>query len=155
MSIHLRFGTAKNGWLPAELEIDDGRYRFAVSYIPKDFILDLVSALSQTLSQEGAFVATVNEEPTESDWTFYRIQDAVAFSIIEHPDMRRHRGSGKRVVETSGGVLEIVLPFWRGLRELESRKLNEHFKAHWHQAFPTAELEKLTRQIERHKHAAA
>jgi hypothetical protein len=91
----------------------------------------------------------MNEEPAESDWTLFRIQDALVFSIVRYPDMRRGRGVGRKVVETSGALLEVVLPFWRALKELESRRLEEHFKRHWSRSFPTEELEKLTVEIER------
>ena len=151
MPLRLKFGTAKHGWLPAVLEIDACPHVFSISYLPRDFLRDLVDALSRAASYEGPYTATICEEPTESDWTFRRIQDCVVFSVIEHPGHQRTKGIGKKIVETSGSVGEILLPVWRGLRELESRRLKEHFKAHWSNAFPVTELERLTDQLERFK----
>lgn len=156
MSIHLKFGTASHGWLPIDLEVDGIQLHFEASYIPRDLIFELIGALSRALSREGTFVAPMNEEPTESEWTFFRIQDALVFSIVRYPgsSVFEGRGVGKKIVETSGMLLEIVLPFWEALSDLESRSLQEHYKRNWTQAFPTDALEKLTLQIQQLKPAA-
>jgi hypothetical protein len=148
MALRLKFGRAKNGWLPTDLELDDTQLRFIASHIPRDFLLDLINALHSALRYEGTYVATVNEEPSEFDWTLLRTRDALVLTIIQYPDMRRGRGLGEKVGQASGTSLEVALPLWRGLKELESRRWKEDFKDHWIVPFPTAALAKLSVEIE-------
>jgi hypothetical protein len=49
----LRFGKARHGWLPATLEVDGDVLAFDVSYLPHDFIAELVAALAGVLDGPG------------------------------------------------------------------------------------------------------
>jgi len=39
----LRFGRARHGWLPTTLELDEDTLSFDVSYLPYDFVGELVA----------------------------------------------------------------------------------------------------------------
>ena len=147
----LRFGTAKNGWLPAELEADGERFAFDISYLPNDFLLELVEALIKVLREPGEWKACLSQEPVEVEWRFYRIQDGVVFSLVEYPGSSRTKGTETTIFEASGYPIEIVLPLWRGLRELRGRKFKESFATHWRQhwshPFPDQALDKLSEAI--------
>lgn len=147
----LMFGRAKHGWLPAELEADDVLFQFDISYLPNDFLLELTEALRFVLHQPGERVAILSQEPVETEWRFYRIQDAVVFSLVDFADSSRLKGSGKKLLERTGYPLEIVLPLWRGLRELAGRKFKEGFSTHWthHWAhpFPSESLDALSEAV--------
>lgn len=147
----LMFGRAKHGWLPAELEADDVLLQFDISYLPNDFLLELTEALRFVLHQPGERFAILSQEPVETEWRFYRIQDAVVFSLVEFPDSSRLKGTGKKLLERTGYPLEIVLPLWRGLRELAGRKFKEGFSTHWthHWAhpFPSESLDALSEAV--------
>ena len=149
--LKLRFETAKNGWLPAELEAGGERFNFDISYTPNDFLLELVEALNHILNSAGEWHACLPQEPVEVEWRFYRIQDAVVFSLVEFPDSKRKKGTGKRIYETSGSPIEIALPLWRGLRELAGRKFKEGFHTHWTQnwshPFPERALDALSDRL--------
>lgn len=147
----LRFGTAKNGWLPAELEADAGRFAFDISYLPNDFLLELVEALTGLLRGAGEWRACLPQEPVEVEWRFFRIQDGCVFSLVEFPGSGRTKGSGTKIFEFSGYPLDIVLPIWRGIRELRGRKFKEgfgtHWRHHWAHPFPDQALDALTAAI--------
>lgn len=151
----LKFGTAKNGWLPAELEADGDHFAFDVSYIPNDFLLELVEALHHILKESGEWFACLSQEPVEVEWRFYRIQDGVVFTLVEHPDSKRNKGTGTTMLEMTGSPLEIALPLWRGLRELAGRKIKEGFNTHWTQnwahPFPERALDTLSEKIDNAK----
>jgi len=151
MTISITFGAANHGWLPCRLSVNQQEFDLSVSYTPNDFILDLVNALSGALTWEGTYVAMANQEPVQSDWVFNRAPNGLVFSTIQYSDHRRGRGNGRKLAECSGDLLEIALPFWRALRELDTRWRGEHFEMHWRRPFPSSDLEKLTAEVERLK----
>jgi hypothetical protein len=107
--------------------------------------------LSGTLTGDGTYVATINEEPVLSSWTFRRASHTVAFAIVT--DAGRGRPlRNQQLLEQSGEPLPIVLPFWRALRELESRQQAQHFETQWRRPFPSVALEKLTMQVRKLQH---
>jgi hypothetical protein len=146
VTIKIAFGIAHVGGLPVEVVAEGREFGFSVSYTPNDFLSDLIGALSGTLTCDGTYVATINDGPVLSDWTFHRASDTVAFSIVTDTG-RNARSRSRTLVEQSGKPSAIVLPFWRALRELESRREAQHFEAPWRRPFPVVELDKLTAQV--------
>jgi hypothetical protein len=145
----LTFGKADHGWLPATLDLEDGSGAFAfdVSYLPYDFLGELVAALSGVLDGPGEYVARMCEEPAEHDWRFRAFdRSAVTFEVVTYRDGRG--GKGEVEGQAWGTPLDIVLPLWRGLRELESRAQAERFRSHWNGPFPSDALGRLTARIE-------
>ena len=150
----LRFGTACHGWLPTTLEIDGRELLFDVSYLPYDFVSELVAALSGILHAPGEYVARICEEPPEHDWRF-RSSDTstVSFQVVSYPSGRRVTSEADVRAETRGAPLEVVVPLWRGLQELASRARAEGYRSHWHEPFPFDALDRLAERIE-HARAA-
>ena len=88
------------------------------------------------------------EEPAEYDWRFRTFDPSAAtFEVVLYPDGRRARGEA--VADAWGSPLDVVLPFWRGLRELESRAAEERYRVHWSEPFPHDALARLTERVER------
>ncbi|HEX6039307.1 hypothetical protein [Longimicrobium sp.] len=146
--MNLRFGRARNGWLPTTLELDGGEtLSFYVSYLPYDFVSELVAALAGVLDGPGEHVARICEEPTEHAWRFRAFDpSAVILEIITFHDVRERRGNV--VARAWGSPMDVVLPLWRGLRELASRAGAEGWHKHWSEPFPADALDRLTERIE-------
>jgi len=149
----LKLGQAKNGWLPAVIEAEGQNYRFDISYLPNDFLLELTQALRASLQYEGEYRAVAVMEPEELEWNFLRIQDTLTLTLTCFPGSARTKGSGELVFLATGSLAEIIRPLWRGLNELSSRKFKEgfstHWNAHWAHPFPHKELDKLTQLMDR------
>jgi hypothetical protein len=145
----LWFGKARHGWLPATLEVDDdGALAFDVSHLPYDFLAELVAALSGVLDGPGEHVARMCEEPVEHDWRFRAFdRTAVLFEVVTYAYGRDRKG--EVVARVTAAPLDIVLPLWRGLRELASRAPGEGFRAQWSTPFPAEALDRLTERVER------
>jgi len=145
----LRFRTARHGWLQATLEIEGQAYLFGISYLPYDFISELTVALSSVLDTPGEYVARICEEPTEHDWRF-RSSDtsAVSFDVVSYRNGRRTKEEAETTVAVWGAPLDVVLPLWRGIRELASRARAESFRSHWSEPFPFQALDRLTERVE-------
>lgn len=143
----LRFGKAHHGWLVTTLELDDGPLTFDVSYIPYDFVGELVAALSGVLDGPGEYVARICEEPAEHDWRFRSFDpSAVVFEVVTYPGGRGDRG--EVAAKVWGTPLDVVLPLWRGLRELSGRARAEGYRSHWSAPFPSDALDRLTERVE-------
>ena len=56
---------------------------------------------------------------------------------------------GRTAISAGRSPIEIVLPFWQGLRELASRARAEGFRSHWSGPFPFDALDRLTERVER------
>ena len=143
----LRFGRARHGWLPTTLELDEDTLSFDVSYLPYDFVGELVAALSGVLDGPGEYIARICEEPVEHDWRFRSFdRSAVLFEVVTYAHGRSR--TGEFVGRVTAPPLEIVLPLWRGLRELGSRAHGEGHQSNWTLPFPFDALDRLTERIE-------
>lgn len=144
----LRFGKARRGWLPVILELDGGEtLAFDLSYLPYDFIGELVAALAGVLDGPGEHVARMCEEPTEHEWRFRAFDaSAVTLDIVTFYHGRGRKG--EVVAQAWGSPIDIVLPLWRGLRELAGRAQAEGWHAHWSTPFPLDALDRLTLRME-------
>lgn len=144
----LRFGRARHGWLPMTLELEDGEtLAFDLSYLPYDFIGELVAALAGVLDGPGERVARMCEEPTEHEWRFRAFDaSAVTFEIVTFHDGRGRKG--EVVARAWGSPRDVVLPLWRGLRELASRAQAEGWHSQWSTPFPFQALDRLTERVE-------
>lgn len=155
VQMKVQFGTAKNGWLPCRIRTESQEYEIDISYMPNDFMLELTNSLHGALSSKGTSTATSPSEPIEHEWIFYRIQDSVVFTLKEYPGSSREKGIGRDVFQHSGSTLDVILPFWRALKELSGRKRKEGFHTHWTQhwahPFPTKSLEDLSEKLEKTK----
>lgn len=146
--IRLQFGRARNGWLPATLDLDDrGTLAFDVSYLPNDFVGELVAALLGVLGGPGEHVARLCEEPAEHEWRFRSFDpSAVVFQVVTYRDGRGGRGEVE--AENWGAPLDVVLPLWEGLCELGERARKENYRANWSAPFPFEALDRLTERVE-------
>lgn len=143
----LRFGTPRHGWLPLTLEADGRSLAFDASHTPTDFVAGLIAALSATLDSSAESVARLHEEPHSHDWRFRSDAGRTVFEVVSWPDGRRMVGGGEVRCRVDGPTLAVVLPLWRGLRELASRA--DAFGAHWREPFPSDALDRLTARIDR------
>lgn len=145
----LRFGRARNGWLPTTLEMEGQMLAFDVSWLPYDFVGELVDALAGVLNGPGEHVARMCEEPTEHAWRFRAFDaSAVTLEIVTFHRGLGRGGAGEVVTRTWGAPIEIVLPLWSGLQELAGRAGAEGWHKHWSEPFPFDALERLTERVE-------
>jgi hypothetical protein len=118
-----------------------------VSYIPYDFVGELVAALTGVLTAPGEYAARICEEPAEHVWRFRSFDPSSAvFDVLTFPNGRRDRG--EVVAEAWGAPLEIDLPLWRGLRESSSLAAAEGYRRNWSEPFPFDALDRLTERID-------
>ncbi len=145
--VRVSFGDPENGWVRQSISCGDQVLRIVGSYTPSDSFRDLTTALLNLLVYEGEFVVTRNEEPAETDLQFARSGEIVRLEVLQFQDRHRNIDMGKSVFDVSGSYEEICHPFWRALRNLQSRFTIEDLDARWHRPFPSVEITKLTVEL--------
>jgi len=112
------------------------------SYIPNDFLEELVHALLNVTLGTGTFSAIANDEPT--------VQCVQFESTGRRVDLRVRHGAHQEDValDYSAKMSAVVLPFWRALRRLQ----HDPALPEWRRSFPDHEMTLLTAQVERLKH---
>lgn len=123
--IDIRYEPPSSGWLPLEVSFDGQRIAIDASYTPNNPIQQLLDAIR--LVSDGSD-ATVwwHEEPRGFLFEFRCLPDNIALTIACADDERgrRHRN----LISIEGSAREILLPFWRFLRNFQS---GDYRMPHW------------------------
>ncbi len=145
--MRVRFDDPDAGWIGLSIQGDVDRFEQSFSYAGYDAFQELVLALERLLLPNTTANVTCLLGPGQFDLAFRRAEQLVQFSVVEYPDHRRLDGTGDTVFAQSGSYQQIVVPFWRALRNLESRFGEEELARRWHREFPHAALDRLTMRI--------
>lgn len=140
----------ENGWLIVELASGDQQYSFHPSYIPYDSITELVNALLKTLDGYDKAIVRWNDEPVEHEFAFEPKGDQVDFRAYIINEMVFGKEQ-EQVFEFSGTTYEVVWPFWKALRDMESRQSRREYEKQWREPFPERGMVELTRRIKEMK----
>ena len=145
--LKVRFGEPRAGWLSFTISTSVDQFNEIVSHTPNDFLLELATALSLVLQGTDG-MATVSCEPTTYDLRFSLTHpDTVDLQITKFPSWKRIQNESSVVLSITGTKLQIILPFWRGLRDLEGRLEAEEFRTAFLRAFPSSCVQRLTRLV--------
>jgi len=125
MKMKCRLGEPHNGWLPFNLTINDYRLEIEVSDVPQNPVDNLVTGLGQAL--DGLESETwLNLEPASYYLRFSPVSCQGICFRIEFADQdtqqQKHRTTE---LELRGTREEIILPFWRAVKEFESHSFSE------------------------------
>ena len=155
-NLKVRLGTAASGWLQVELSMGSQLVSANASYAPRDSVSDLAVALLDLVSVDAASVrvVTLALEPRELDLVFARQEELITLTVSERVDHRHGIGVQKRL-EVSGSVGSVLVPFWRALRDLESRQQREAYESNWRHPFPNEALAALSAKLKQATRAGA
>jgi hypothetical protein len=138
----------QHGFMSLRLKAGGESFVTVVSHTPYDSLRDLVEALSAVLDGDCEVTVKWNSEPEEYDFDLSARGDYVRLSVIHYPDHRRAVETGSRVFSFEGLKSGVCGPFWKELRGLRSRTLQDEFDRQWRREFPERELNELTKRIE-------
>jgi hypothetical protein len=148
-SFRVRFEKPVCGSLPITLTRNDQTLFFIASDTPYDSLFDLVRALiTVVLTDTVRCSVRWNTEPVECEFHFRMGIGTTTLTIIEWPDSSRQRENSQTVFLLHGSRMEVVIPFWRALRQLESHT-SERWE--WQHPFPTSDMQNLDQHIRRVK----
>jgi hypothetical protein len=142
----------QHGFMSLRLSTGKESFVTVVSCTPYDSLRDLIAALCGVLESDYEAIVKWNSEPEEFDFKLAARGDAVQFDIIRYPDHRRSQKLSSTVFSFRGSKLETCWPFWKELRDLHRRTVQDEFDRQWRREFPEREMQELTKRIRSLKH---
>lgn len=146
--LKVEFDRPEHGWLKLELRSEQAVLAGSFSHIYPTLpsLCDALCALAEG-RQPGPVVFVL--EPQEFELSFSSQEnDHCIVNAVRFPDHRRDSESGDVVFGYSGPAPEVVLSFWRALRQLQTLLLEHEFTACWREPFPAREMAALTAAVE-------
>ena len=145
LTIHI--DRPEHGWTSVDLSVGDQRYSFYPSHVPHDSITDLVNALRSLLDGYDRVTVRWNDEPVEHEFVFEQKEGTVSLFVSIFLYDRAVAGVvPEQVLRFSGSVKDVVWPFWKALRDMQSRQSREEYEKHW-RTFPEREMTELTKRV--------
>jgi hypothetical protein len=120
--IGLRYDPPAHGWLTLRLTAGDGTVVIDASDVPNNPLQDLIAALEAAAAGAESSVWW-HLEPDGYFMNFKPVGHEIHFSLQFATRSERHLAES--IVSVSGSKAEILLPFWRFLRDFESRAHQE------------------------------
>jgi hypothetical protein len=131
------------------LRLSSGKESFVtvVASTPYDSLRDLITALCGVLESDHEAIVKWNSEPEEFDFKLAARGDSVQLDIIRYSDHRRLQKFSSNVFSFQASKLETCWPFWKELRDLHRRTMQDEFDRQWRREFPEREMQELTKRI--------
>jgi hypothetical protein len=128
-----------SGWLKVELSFGDQNYSFIPSHVPYDSISELVKALLQTLDGYDNSIVRWNDEPLEHEFVFEPKGNQAEFRVLVITETANGK-EREQVFTFLGSIYDLVWPFWKALRDMESRRSKREYEKEWREPFPEREM---------------
>lgn len=142
------FESPQSGWMSVRLRAGSEQLLLGVSHAPYDSLRDLVEGLAALASERRPCVVRWNCEPEEYDFDLKATEgDRARLRVTRYPDHRREPRASRTVFSLDAPLHQIVLSFWRELRGLLSRGVEDEFEKNWRRRFPERELQRLTETV--------
>lgn len=145
-SLKAKFSKPSDGWITFDLATSEAAHCFRVSYVPNDFLSELLSALILVVNGvEGKALA--NLEPTLVEFNFAPTEHGeVVFRVVENGDQKT---VSQILLVHSGTMASVVLPLWRAVRKLQSEISLEEYRVAMRREFPVEKLNKLSELLKK------
>jgi hypothetical protein len=147
--LKVEFAAPKHGWTVVNLSVGDDVYQFSPSHVPYDSFGELLKALLNIIDGVAEAHVRWNDEPVEHKFIFISDGEKVDFKVYE---IIKSVIAGKVDEERfsfAGSLHEVLHPFWKGLRDMQSRQSVEELKRDWQWSFPKSEITELTEKLKR------
>ena len=142
--LYVTFGEPDAGTIEVTLRHGAETVYIGASYIYSSFHA-LVEALMRLKTNAEEAVVVWQCEPSEHEFRFSYQNAVVSLQVLLFPDSRRSVfDAPDSELTATGSYVEVCLPFWRALRQLQGRFSEEEWQARWHGPFPSRELDLLT-----------
>ena len=144
--VKIKFARTLSYYVPVGIYIGNQSLHFLAffSFYPNP-IADLVKVLSSFLSIGGRYCATFRDSPFAYEFSFQNDNDEGRLTIIYYSDHKRIEGT--ELIAVTETLINIALPFWEAITDLESHAEMENYERHCHYPFPYNEVKRLNEQI--------
>lgn len=149
--IRVWFEGPRHGWIFVHVEmVGMGEFICRASYVPNDFVSDLIAALQQVLDGEPAAAAAAHGEPDTFEFRFSQVGSAaqIVVELAAFPGFDdRTPERGEPVMRLGGDDDGMCRAFCFGLCELESSMSADDYAAAMEYPFPTQALARLKQRL--------
>jgi hypothetical protein len=111
MKLKVKFEDPKNGFIGLKIICEGEELYILGSYCPRNSLVDLAETLKGLLEIPMESIVIWNEEPTEYEMTFSRMQQQISLTIDSYPDSRRNIHHCDRVLSLQGNMKRFVFLF--------------------------------------------
>jgi hypothetical protein len=139
-----------DGWLKVELTCGDQMYGFVPSHVPYDSVSELANALLGTRDGYEKTIVHWNDEPVEHQFVFALSNNRMDFRVNKMCETIKGK-IPEQVFSFGGSIYDVIWPFWKALREMESRLSEEEYERQCREPFPARELAELGKRIRKLK----
>jgi len=149
--LKISFDEPEHGWIAITMSADDERFTLVLSHIPYDSISELAAALNKILEGYSEAIVRWNEGPAEYEFVFRVSEERLNLDVCEVTTVQG--GIRRNSVFSFIGLRDqLLIAFWRALRELQGRYDPAEYERRWKEPFPTREMEVLTQRMKALKH---
>ena len=144
--LKVSFDEPEHGWIAITMSADDEKFMLIPSRVPYDSITELAAALNKILEGYSEAVVRWSEGPAEYEFVFRVSDGSLNLDVYE---VTLVQGGIRRdsVFNFIGPRDQLLISFWRALRELQGRYDPAEYERRWKEPFPTRELEVLTQRM--------
>ena len=114
-------------------------------FTPEDSLRTLIDTLNTLMAMDGARHMTWYAEPMEYDFLFVRTGDNVYVTVHKFANRLRTPDGRTPYVTVHTAWHDLVLRFWRALRDVQTRHDFEH---QWQRRFPHEAMNQLTSRLQ-------
>jgi len=149
--LKVSFDEPEHGWIAITMIADDEKFMLVPSHIPYDSITELAAALNKILEGYSEAIVRWNEGPAEYEFVFRDSEERLNLDVCEVTTVQG--GIRRNSVFSFIGLRDqLLIAFWRALRELQGRYDPAEYERRWKEPFPTREMEVLTQRMKALKH---
>jgi len=150
-ALKVRFDDPQNGWMAMTIRSDETIVTLLVSYVLYNTLDELVDGLHALTTGDNYRSVRIFEEPTTCEMRFRRENGTIRFELCRFSSFSRvaSRKPGQMLFEIEGTLAEVCLPFWRALRNLQTRFSEDEFQLRWRRPFPGSGMQKLRANLSR------
>ncbi len=141
------FNSPQCGWMSVGFKNENFSFSSTTANAPYNGVLAEILQTMNALLTEKSVEKLIkwNRNPEEFDFIFTKNADKTTLEIIEYPSEERQNKQSVFVHE--GDANEIVKAFHQTFSQLYEDRNTDEFEQNWHQPFPLAEFESLSKQI--------
>jgi hypothetical protein len=153
--LKVQFDAPEAGWTTVMLSAGERHYQFFPSHVPYDSFSGLVNALLKILDGSPEAIVRWNDEPVEHEFLFASEGERVNFKAYEIIDSVVAGRVREEKFAFCGARYDVLRPFWKGLRDMQSRQSLEEYERQWCEPFPEREMVELTRRMKEIKSSSS
>ena len=149
--LKVSFDGPQHGWITLSLDSGHDAVQFSVEHVPFDLITELASALRDLLCGRPSAMARGNDGPIAYQLVFEQAEGLINLRVFA--DYEKFAGKTRdELFAYADARYQVVRPFWKALRDLETKQTLTAYQAQWREVFPVREMSLLMDKIKETKH---